>query len=57
MFALLGIFFQEIIIHMQRKNRQHFRLARSLLHNILIGTHKQEIFPIFMVTNGVHITY
>ena len=35
--------FWEISIHMPWINRQHFRLARSLFHNILIETYKQEI--------------
>ena len=31
-------------------------LARTVFHNISIGTCKQEIFPIFIIAYGVYIT-
>ena len=52
-----GYLLHQINIHHIRKNNQHYMLAYTDLNNISIDNHKQEIFPTFMLADGVYITH
>ena len=54
MLALFGIF-QNIDIHPCRKNCKYYKLSHPDFNDIMIGTYKQNMFPVFMLEDGVYI--
>ena len=54
--SITGYLMQDIGINRQKVNIQPIMLAHPVFHDISIDTYKQEIFPTFMLANGVNIT-
>ena len=54
--SITGYLLKVIDTNWCRKNSQHYMLAYTDFNHNSIDTHKQVIFPTFMLEDGVYIT-